>query len=83
MRGKSVFINFKKLYFCHRHGATTVNIATQSLITLSITTHSTKALIVIAFSKMGFNGAVCFKKCKQLFEYQHLLLLRDVWWSKF
>ncbi len=23
------------------------------------------------------------KKCKQLFEYQHLLLLRDIWWSKF
>ncbi len=22
------------------------------------------------------------KKCKQLFEYQHLLLLRDIWWSK-
>jgi hypothetical protein len=22
-------------------------------------------------------------KCKQLFEYQHLLLLRDIWWSKF
>jgi hypothetical protein len=24
------------------------------------------------------NGTACFKKCKQLFEYQHLLLLRDV-----
>jgi hypothetical protein len=24
-----------------------------------------------------------FKKCKQLFKYQHLLLLRDIWWSKF
>ncbi len=23
------------------------------------------------------------KKCKQLLEYQHLLLLRDNWWSKF
>ncbi len=23
------------------------------------------------------------KKGKQLFEYQHLLLLRDIWWSKF
>ncbi len=23
------------------------------------------------------------KKCKQLFEYQHLLLLRDIWRSKF
>jgi hypothetical protein len=23
------------------------------------------------------------KKCKQLFKYQHLLLLRDIWLSKF
>jgi hypothetical protein len=29
------------------------------------------------------NGTACFKECKQLFEYQHLLLLRDIWWSKF
>jgi hypothetical protein len=28
------------------------------------------------------NGTVCFKKCKQLFAYQHLLLIRDIWWSK-
>jgi hypothetical protein len=25
----------------------------------------------------GINGSVHFKKCKQLFEYQHLLLLRE------
>ncbi len=25
----------------------------------------------------------CFNKCKQLFEYHYLHLLRDVWWSKF
>jgi hypothetical protein len=30
-----------------------------------------------------FNGTAHFKKCKQFFEYQHLLLFRDVWWSKF
>jgi hypothetical protein len=24
------------------------------------------------------NGTMRFKKCKQLFEYQHLLLLRDI-----
>ncbi len=24
-----------------------------------------------------------FQNVKQLFEYQHLLLLRDIWWSKF
>jgi len=29
------------------------------------------------------NGTVHLKNCKQLFEYQHLLLLRDIWWSKF
>jgi hypothetical protein len=28
------------------------------------------------------NGTAHFKKCKQLLEYQHLLLLRDIWWSK-
>ena len=26
-----------------------------------------------------YNGTECFKKCKQLLEYQHLLLLRDNW----
>jgi len=31
----------------------------------------------------GINGTVHFKKCKQLFGYQHLLLLRDIWWSNF
>jgi hypothetical protein len=29
------------------------------------------------------NGTARLKKCKQLFKYQHLLLLRDIWWSKF
>ena len=28
------------------------------------------------------NGTARFKNCKQLFEYKHLLLLRDIWWSK-
>ncbi len=28
-------------------------------------------------------GRSRFKKCKQLFEYQHLLLLRNIWQSKF
>jgi len=28
------------------------------------------------------NGTVRFNKCKQLCEYQHLLLLRDIWWLK-
>jgi hypothetical protein len=29
------------------------------------------------------NGTARFKKHKQLFEYKHLLLLRDIWWSDF
>jgi len=29
------------------------------------------------------NRTVRFKKCEQLFEYQHLLFLRDIWCSKF
>ena len=29
------------------------------------------------------NGKAHLKKYKQLFEYQHLLLLRDIWWSNF
>ncbi len=28
------------------------------------------------------NGTASLKKCKKLFEYQHLLLLRDIRWSK-
>ncbi len=28
-------------------------------------------------------GISCFKTYKQLFEYPHLLLCRDIWWSKF
>ena len=40
-------------------------------------------LNVVHFFNTGVNGTVCFKNCKQLFEYQHLLLLKDTWWSKF
>jgi hypothetical protein len=29
-------------------------------------------------SEIFVNGKAHFKKCKQLFEYQHLLLLRDI-----
>jgi hypothetical protein len=34
-------------------------------------------------NKIQYNGTTHFKNCKQLFEYQHILLLRDIWWSKF
>jgi len=30
-----------------------------------------------------FNETTRFKTCEQWFEYQHLLLLRDIWWLKF
>jgi hypothetical protein len=33
--------------------------------------------------KLEIDGTACFKKCKQLLEYQHLLLLRDIWLSMF
>ncbi len=43
-------------------------------------TYSFYLMLVAGFALP--NGAACFKKCKQLFEYQHLRLLRDIWWSK-
>jgi len=33
--------------------------------------------------RYGNNGTARFKNCSQLFEYQQLLLIRDIWWSKF
>ncbi len=29
------------------------------------------------------NGTAKFKKFKQLFEHQHILLLGDIWWKEF
>ncbi len=29
--------------------------------------------------KPSNNGAACYKNCKRLFEYQHLLSLRGIW----
>ena len=34
-------------------------------------------------NKVICNGKARFRKCKQFFEYQRLILLRDIWWSKF
>jgi hypothetical protein len=44
-----------------------------------------KYKVVLACPQKGqkFNETVRFTKCKQLFECQHLLLLRDIWCSKF
>jgi len=30
----------------------------------------------------NYKGTAHFKQCEKLFGYQHLLLLRDIWWSK-
>ncbi len=35
-----------------------------------------------SMNELWANGIAHFKKCKQLFEYRHLLLLRDIWLSK-
>jgi hypothetical protein len=37
----------------------------------------------VVLGQFDTNGTAHFKKCKQLFEYKHLLLLRDIYWSKF
>ncbi len=34
-------------------------------------------------SNSPFKWNSALKKCKQLLEYEHLRLLRDIWWSKF
>ncbi len=45
------------------------------------------AKILKIWTKMSvtnsFQWNVTIKECKQLFECQHLLLFRDIWWSKF
>jgi len=52
---------------------------------IKIIYYNHKTFIVQATELVGhlLNGTAHFKKCKQLFEYQHLLLLKDIWWSKF
>jgi hypothetical protein len=49
------------------------------------TIYNLRVLIASAFvySYSADNGTASFIKCKQLFEYQHLLLLRDIWQSFF
>jgi hypothetical protein len=43
-------------------------------------TLNTTFLNKILLESIFYNGTMRFKKCKQLFEHQHLLLLRDMWW---
>jgi hypothetical protein len=51
--------------------------AVKSVITLATSAS------VSGLTQTQLNGTAHFKKCEQLFEYQHLPLLRDSWWSKF
>jgi hypothetical protein len=37
----------------------------------------------ITYDETIVNGTAQFKNCKKMFEYQHILLLRDIWWPKF
>jgi hypothetical protein len=61
---------------------------------LSITYRPFMLSVVAPYKKLEFLKQsslfqyVCWvyiikQKCKQLFEYQHLPLLRDTWWSRF
>jgi hypothetical protein len=45
--------------------------------------HTTNLKQTILRLSISMNGTARFKKCKQLFEYKHILLPRDIWWSKF
>jgi hypothetical protein len=59
----------------NNHNSTTnMNYSTK----LKIIQYTLRGISVMSFNQ--WNGT--FKKCKQWFEYQHLLLLRDIWWSK-
>ncbi len=60
--------------FIHEHVNNLLHLATLS--------NAAQTLCHTAQGCQG-NGTVSFKKSKQLFEYQHLLILRDIWWSKF
>jgi hypothetical protein len=46
-------------------------------VTISFARHHSHCKVF----REGGNVTACFKKCKQLFDYQHLLLLRDIWWT--
>jgi hypothetical protein len=49
---------------------------------LLFTKHLKNLLQTILDKCVLSNGTTRFKKCKQLSEYQHLLLFRDIWWPK-
>ncbi len=57
-----------------------MSVVTFNAIKLSVDTLNFIMLNVVAL--LSFKETAHFKKCKQLFEYQHLLLLRDIGWSK-
>jgi len=41
---------------------------------------SSFGMLVVFLAANIVNGTARFKRCKQLFEYQYLLLLEDIWW---
>jgi hypothetical protein len=49
----------------------------EASFTLIYDVHSTG----VSYDDRQWNSTLL--KHKQLFEYQHLVLLRDIWWSKF
>ncbi len=57
------------------------NISILSLLKI-IAFHSESILLTMKIW-IQRNGTAQLKKCKQLFEYRHLLLLSDTWWLKF
>jgi hypothetical protein len=68
----------KKLIGCTRTEASEFDLILVK-IAQSMRFFSTKKIVLADFT----NGTARFKKCKQWFEYQYLLLLRDIWWSEF
>ncbi len=55
-------------------------VAVRSSSILTLTLFLNKRVEKFPQSSALANGTACFIKCKQLFEYQLLLLLRDIWW---
>jgi len=53
-------------------------IFTENLAPSQLVNSSFSLTTKLGFNEEKFNGTACFNKCKQLLEYQHLLLLRDI-----
>jgi hypothetical protein len=69
---------FYKPFCLHSVGQSIEHFAVISVAAF-VSVIATSIDVIIAIN----NGTMHFKKCKQLFEYLHLLLLRDIWWFIF